>query len=646
MKQTQNKTWGRIVLVTTGVLSLVWFLVRVIPKPSRATYPCQRAAFPIAASFVIWLTTVITSLKVYKKSKVLFASNSLKALMYMVIAGLIFGLSFFVQPMTENIANAYGPLAFDPNEYEKVDMQEKTEAVLSELPATVGISSIEDEDNITYSQLETMMREAVALAGGLNDIVDDGDYVVLKPNVVGVDNEDLKKGFRGHITHNWVVEIAAKLVRELNPKGEIVVMENSFTITIDELNKLKYDTIKYLDAYYALDDISGGWQDYSSNKLKSVSLPDSLSLYPDNKKPNKSRPIYLNKQYYNADVIISLPVMKNHMSAGITGAVKNISIGCAVGNIYGEDGGTKTNRRSTGIQHDEYSTNNLHRWIHDFLVCRPVDFAIMDAIEGHDYGPGAKNGDEKNMGLILASKDLVAMDAIQGLLMQQSPYKVNYLMYLHNNDQGFADPALIDVAGIQVPDHRTVFNHNREQTLHSRFTKTTCNNYNATVNISNGELELDLTLVDDLLARITIGFKGDSKKKYVVDKFDAVKVPIGDLNSTSGELQVVFEDKYLNRVERTFLVGNVSIESQMLTGNLDVKLYPVPVSDVLTIDVDGDRSESLSFVVYSIDGRKVMNGVMDNSKHLLDVSGLPAGDYVVRLSNKKSAIAQKRFIKR
>ena len=43
-----------------GLFALVWFLVRVIPKPSRAAYPCQRAAFPLAASFVIWVTGLAT----------------------------------------------------------------------------------------------------------------------------------------------------------------------------------------------------------------------------------------------------------------------------------------------------------------------------------------------------------------------------------------------------------------------------------------------------------------------------------------------------------------------------------------------------------------------------------------------------------
>jgi hypothetical protein len=42
-----------------GFLALVWFLVRVIEKPSRATYPCLRAAAPLASGFVSWLAGLI-----------------------------------------------------------------------------------------------------------------------------------------------------------------------------------------------------------------------------------------------------------------------------------------------------------------------------------------------------------------------------------------------------------------------------------------------------------------------------------------------------------------------------------------------------------------------------------------------------------
>jgi uncharacterized protein (DUF362 family) len=45
--------------VTVGMASLLWLLVRVIPKPSRAAYPCQRAAAPLASWFVVWVAGLV-----------------------------------------------------------------------------------------------------------------------------------------------------------------------------------------------------------------------------------------------------------------------------------------------------------------------------------------------------------------------------------------------------------------------------------------------------------------------------------------------------------------------------------------------------------------------------------------------------------
>jgi hypothetical protein len=50
-----------------GLVSLLWFLIRVIPKPSRAAYPCQRIAFPLASSFITWLVLVLGSAFAWRK---------------------------------------------------------------------------------------------------------------------------------------------------------------------------------------------------------------------------------------------------------------------------------------------------------------------------------------------------------------------------------------------------------------------------------------------------------------------------------------------------------------------------------------------------------------------------------------------------
>jgi uncharacterized protein (DUF362 family) len=60
---------SKIIFIALGISSTVWFLIRVIPKPQRATYPCMRAAAPIMSAFVIWLLTLSGSVFAFKKAK-------------------------------------------------------------------------------------------------------------------------------------------------------------------------------------------------------------------------------------------------------------------------------------------------------------------------------------------------------------------------------------------------------------------------------------------------------------------------------------------------------------------------------------------------------------------------------------------------
>lgn len=51
--------WARVFLPILGAASFLWFLIRVGPKPSRAAYPCQQVAAPLAGTFVVWVTSVV-----------------------------------------------------------------------------------------------------------------------------------------------------------------------------------------------------------------------------------------------------------------------------------------------------------------------------------------------------------------------------------------------------------------------------------------------------------------------------------------------------------------------------------------------------------------------------------------------------------
>ena len=58
-----------------GLASLIWFLVRVVPKPSRATYPCQRLAFPLASGLIIWLFGLGGSTAAFRKARRSFSRS-------------------------------------------------------------------------------------------------------------------------------------------------------------------------------------------------------------------------------------------------------------------------------------------------------------------------------------------------------------------------------------------------------------------------------------------------------------------------------------------------------------------------------------------------------------------------------------------
>ncbi|MGD0551510.1 MAG: SMP-30/gluconolactonase/LRE family protein [Sedimentisphaerales bacterium] len=64
-----NKKWAWWLFPFTGLAALIWFLIRVIPKPSRAAYPCQRLAFPLASGFIVWIAGLAASTIAFHKAK-------------------------------------------------------------------------------------------------------------------------------------------------------------------------------------------------------------------------------------------------------------------------------------------------------------------------------------------------------------------------------------------------------------------------------------------------------------------------------------------------------------------------------------------------------------------------------------------------
>ncbi|HPA21541.1 MAG TPA: DUF362 domain-containing protein [Verrucomicrobiae bacterium] len=77
-----------------GLASLVWYLIRVIPKPDRADYPCQRVAMPIAWGFLASLAGWVVAVLAARKAGQFFSGGRrvFAALFFMgAIAGALVG---------------------------------------------------------------------------------------------------------------------------------------------------------------------------------------------------------------------------------------------------------------------------------------------------------------------------------------------------------------------------------------------------------------------------------------------------------------------------------------------------------------------------------------------------------------------------
>jgi len=88
----ERARWRHYIFPLAGLLALIWFLVRVVPKPARAAYPCQQVARPLAGGFLVWLVAVAGAFAAYRRARMLYHRNSLTVaavLMGAAIAGLI-----------------------------------------------------------------------------------------------------------------------------------------------------------------------------------------------------------------------------------------------------------------------------------------------------------------------------------------------------------------------------------------------------------------------------------------------------------------------------------------------------------------------------------------------------------------------------
>ncbi len=616
-----------------GFLALIWFLIRVIPKPGRAAYPCMQATFPAASSFVIWLISIFSSLVLFKKAKMQFTISPLRAGLVFIGALLVYSVSFLeistLQIFAGNTTNAIDAYTGGTPLVENKSVN-RTKVSIIQSNKTYASA-------IDYDEIKQMLRQAVTAEGTFDTLIKDNMTVVLKPNLGSHNYKDsddamLPPEVNGMNTDYRVMQAAVDLIREKNPNGKIYILEGSGRIpTKATMELLKYDEITGIDSLVYLEETSGSYLEYDSQELVEISLPDDKHLYPkfDNK-------YYLNKLYYEADIAISIPTLKIHGGpAVITGSVKNVAIGTAPSTIYGTEPNVLVRGR---IDHSGDSGKNLHRFIHDFFMCRPVEYVIVDGLQAMQRGAHAFMRDTMNMRLLMAGADAVAVDAISALIMCQDPGLIHHLVYLHNDEIGCADARYIDITGNRtVNDVKKPFTNWYKDAIYADIQPPQIDIDTAW--ITNNELVVR-TLPDYEMTKATIELNGIKLDTIYLAEFDEMRLKIEAewLNSENNLLTIHAFDKYLNEKTVSYTIQN-NIATRLSKDTKDKQfsftVFPNPATETIHIECCNSQNKNVCLKIFDLQGNKLMAKEYRNNTNIfirqLNIKNLPDGNYILEM---------------
>ena len=314
-------------------------------------------------------------------------------------------------------------------------------------PATVAIGQAAGWP-VPDAEVEALVRQVVAEAGGLEGIIAPGDTVVVKPNLVWGAAPD-----EGYTTDPRVVRTVVQLAREAGA-GQVIIADGAALYrdwhddrgaTVEAFHLCGYDADGDM-----VDDVTGaplvdlndtgGLDQHDPDLVTLVNVPNGLIWTS----------YWLPRQVMEADVLIGVPVLKNHSHAGTTLALKN-QFGIAPSDIY-HSPGSQMFKMALG-----HSPDDLGRHIVDLNLARPLDFVVLDGLRGMTDGPTGGTLADPPLRLILAGADPVAVDTVATLVMGYDPITVPYLAWANGAGLGTDDVAQITVRGLRVSQVRRDF---------------------------------------------------------------------------------------------------------------------------------------------------------------------------------------------
>lgn len=341
----KNCYW-KLLFTITGLFALVWFLVRVIPKPSRAMYPCQRVAFPIASSFIAYIVGLCGATIALRKARQRLRQSRYLLAGFCVIVGI--SAVFFIvsvdskqavadfvptDPPNSPIGEAKGifpgrvvwvhdPNAtyWDPDWNNRTDIffwdQDHTNQVVVEQMLSKAIRWISGQAT-DESAWDALLRNFNQVRGKGNVGYTSGEKVVIKPN----HNNQWSHTNTGNGDPDTPPAVYVALLKQLIhkvgiPQEYITICESSRYIddkTYYACSSL-FPNVRYVENQYSS---TGG-------RLPAEPVADTIIWSGINVTTGQSIVNYpVARSFVEADYVINLARMQPHTYAGVTLCGKN-----------------------------------------------------------------------------------------------------------------------------------------------------------------------------------------------------------------------------------------------------------------------------------------------------------------------------------
>ncbi|MDA3788324.1 MAG: DUF362 domain-containing protein [Desulfobacula sp.] len=251
-------------------------------------------------------------------------------------------------------------------------------------------------------------RKAVEKSFELFPIEITGKKVVIKPNVLRLSEA------REHVvTHPAVLKAVVEKVESLSPE-QIIVGDNPGMFNYGD-NENSFEKTGLMEA------AKGYYRNLGNSPVPVVFNPEFIPK------------VGVSKEILEADVVISLPKFKTHGLTVMTGAIKN---------SYGFlPGAQKANlHRIAG------TPERFHEVIVEVFRLRVPDLFIMDAVVGME-GNGPASPDLREIGLVLASDNAVALDGTVARMMGLDPGALKFLRKARDMGLGKFDADQVRIDG-------------------------------------------------------------------------------------------------------------------------------------------------------------------------------------------------------